>query len=296
MATKKIEKLTPEQEAAMPLYVEKWTAIGTATGPCDFEKAKAAAVKIYTAAGYPVPEIFRVAKSPIDAIKVIQELDPDLSASDIFYDMIFGNQEAPWLAFYDFFMTEVGVEGCEPIQGFFDLAEVCGWLNLLDEAVVFQDRPEYIKRDDEGLLHCENGPAIRYSDGLELFYWHNQNIPGEWITDSNALNAEICLKWENIEQRRCACEIYTWKRVLDELNPKVIDEDDDPMVGLLLEVELPDIGTERFLRVRCGTGRDFALPVPMEDDKQRSIDTALKANAWTYGFDVEDFVVPEVRT
>jgi len=58
----------------------------------------------------------------------------------------------------------------------------------------------------------------------------------------------------------------------------------------LLEVELPDIGKERFLRVLCGTGREFALPVPPD------MTTALQAQSWTFGMVEFEFVKPEIRT
>ena len=80
-----------------------------------------------------------------------------------------------------------------------------------------------------------------------------------------------------------------WVNILKELDAKVIDEDGDPEIGTLLEADIPDSGKERFLQVRCGTGRDFVLPVP------KTMRTAIEANAWTYGLDVKDFQ-PEVRT
>ena len=92
------------------------------------------------------------------------------------------------------------------------------------------------------------------------------------------------------EERRAACEILGWANILRELDAKVINEDGDPEIGTLVEVDLPDIGKEKFLRVLCGTKREFALPVPPD------MKTALQANAWTFGMDIKDFVVPEVRT
>ena len=93
-----------------------------------------------------------------------------------------------------------------------------------------------------------------------------------------------------MEQRRAACAIIGWKCILEELDAKVIDEDGDPEIGiLLLEAEIPDSGRERFLKVRCGTGREFVLPV------SRHVQTALQANAWTWA--IEDYEYrPEVRT
>lgn len=67
----------------------------------------------------------------------------------------------------------------------------------------------------------------------------------------------------------------------------VIDEDAE--IGILLEAEIPDSGSERFLSVKCGTGRRFVIPVPSR------LKTAHEANAWTYGLDTMSFK-PEVRT
>jgi hypothetical protein len=104
------------------------------------------------------------------------------------------------------------------------------------------------------------------------------------------LTAKEAITWSNIEQRRAACEILGWAKILQELDAKVINEDGDPEIGTLVEVELPDIGKEKFLRVMCGTKREFALPVPPE------MKTALQAQSWTWGLDEKDFTIPEVRT
>ena len=68
------------------------------------------------------------------------------------------------------------------------------------------------------------------------------------------------------------------------------DEDADPMIGTLIEVEIPEIGREKFLKVLCGTGREFAIPVPPE------MKTALEANAWTYDIPSDVLSQLEVRT
>ena len=44
---KKIEKLTPEQEARFPEFVEKWTRIGLCTDPADRPAAERAIAEIY---------------------------------------------------------------------------------------------------------------------------------------------------------------------------------------------------------------------------------------------------------
>ena len=90
--------------------------------------------------------------------------------------------------------------------------------------------------------------------------------------------------------RRAACEIIGSARILKELKAKTINRDNDPEIGELVEVNLPDAGRERFIRVRCGTGREFAIPVPP------TIKTALEGNCWTYNLPLELMKLKENRT
>lgn len=285
-----IESLTTEQINAIPNFVEKCFDIGLSTEPVNFEQAKITVCKAYRLAGLQEPTNFHVVDSPISAIKFIQELDPSLSSNDIFSEMCYGSMDISWLSYYKYFSEVVGID-LEKISGLVELCEYTGWFNAYENTVVFQHRPEQINRDDENRLHSENGPAIRYRDGFSVYAWHGTVIPPDWIENKDSLTAEIALTWPNVEQRRCACEIIGWVRILSSLNYKLIDSDPDPMIGDLLEVELPEIGKEKFLQVLCGTGRTFALPVPPE------MKTALEAQAWTWEMTPDEFGIgPEVRT
>jgi len=84
--------------------------------------------------------------------------------------------------------------------------------------------------------------------------------------------------------------IIGWDKIISQLNPKTIDTDSDPMIGELLEVDLPDSPGELFLKVMCGTGRTFVLPVG------KGFKTAIDANAATYGIDKNLMRQYEVRT
>jgi hypothetical protein len=164
-----------------------------------------------------------------------------------------------------------------------------GFRVMHEEFCIVSDRPEVLRVDDENRPHCESGPSHRWRDGWSLYFWHGVSIPGEWVTGKKP-SAKEALTWPNIEQRRAACEIVGWAAILRELKAKVIDADPDPLVGTLLEVDLPDAGKERFLRVRCGTGREFALPMPP------TVRTALEGNLWSYGLPADRSLIPEVRT
>lgn len=165
-----------------------------------------------------------------------------------------------------------------------------GFRVVHEDFCIVCDFPDTIKVDDANRPHCEDGPSYRWRDGWALYHWHGVAVPENWIMDKKSLTAQIALTWSNIEQRRAACEILGWDTVLKQLDGKTIDTDVDPEIGQLIDVEIPDIGKCRFLKVLCGTGRQFAIPVPPE------MQTALQANAWTFGLDEISFNKPEIRT
>ena len=92
-----IKKLTAEQEALLPVYRDKWLAIGLSTEPIDFEKAKTAVCVAYESVGLPKPTNFYTAKSPVDAIRLIKNLSPKMKTRDIVSDMVYGCHDANWL-------------------------------------------------------------------------------------------------------------------------------------------------------------------------------------------------------
>jgi hypothetical protein len=206
-------------------------------------------------------------------------------------DSVYGQHDASWLAFHRFFSAECGLKKeTAALHGLWELCQSAGWALPFDGFCFIADRHDICKLDANGRIHAEDGPAIHYPDGLAVYAWHGTRVPADWIEDRTSLTAKTALTWKNIEQRRAACEILGWKTILAELSANTIDRDEDPEIGELVEVDIPDFGRERFLRVMCGTKREFALPVPP------TMKTALEANAWTYAIDANEFIKPEIRT
>ena len=306
MERKMINSLTQEQIDSFPAYVEKWLTIGLSTEPLDFERAKAAVIKCYEIAELPPPKYFYRFESPYSAAMAATLLKStgaqvwdqvwaqvwDQVGAQVRAQVgaqVYGAHDSEWLAFYDFMLSELKIKECKKLNGLMELARYCGWWAPYENAVILQDRPSKIKFDDQKRLHSEDGPSIEYRDGFSVYSWHGTRIPEAWIKSPNELTPEIALTHENVEQRRAACEILGWETILNKLNAITIDRDEDPLVGELVEVDIPEIGREKFLRVTCGTGRKFALPVPPE------MKTALQSNAWTYGLDGCEYN-PEIRT
>lgn len=305
-----IESLTDEQKELFPEYVDRYIKIGTNTKPIDVDLIRTCLHNIY-------PEekninIF-VADSPYSAKLVLEHnLDfnvvfdanneqqisfKDLQAlpsngKKIEYNIFYGQENSYWVAFYSFLNEVLKIDLSNDFFQMKKLIENSYWIFQKNESNLFivSRRPKLIKLNDDRVIHNETGPAIEFQDGNKIYAWNGVVVPDHWIEEKDSLKPEEILKWENIEQRRCGCEIVGWHNILNKLNAVVIDEDPDPEIGVLLEVNLPDVGKEKFLKVLCGTGRTFALPVPP------NMKTALEAQSWTWEIDSIDFIKPEVRT
>jgi hypothetical protein len=175
------------------------------------------------------------------------------------------------------------------LLGSLDVACSSGWWWPLEELCILTERPLELHLDDQERLHCVDALAITYPDGWGVAVWHGQRIPREWVRPPGP-PLEAALTWENIEQRRAAADLIGWGRVLQELPHRVIDQDPDPMIGTLIEADLPDAPKERFLQVLCATGRTFVLPVGT------NFGTAREANAATYGISIDQLLQLELRT
>ena len=322
---KKIEKLTDDQTVQLDIWARKWIDIGLSTEPADFETATKASLAAYELCNLKRPMIILHMSSPYAAtiggfmaimiLKNIKKIS-NLSLKDQVRNQVRNQvwsqvndqvndqvKESVWnygvssltsdlsawaTCFRDVFNLKIDKSTLDRLDINEAIVKSCGWTWWHENVLAISDRPSIINRDAENRLHCENGPSIAYRDGWALYHWHGVSIPKEWVTGQKP-TASQALSWSNIEQRRAAVEIVGWSNILKELDTKIIDESNDPEIGVLLEATIPDSGAERFLKVMCGTKREFILSVP------REMQTALEANAWTYGLMPNEYA-PEIRT
>lgn len=282
----KIQKLTKAQTEKMPEYVEKFKRIGLNTDRLNRKMATRAVKFAYEQVGLELPENVIFCTGPTDANdKISRDSDGEFNVLNSLYT---GSLDSSAMSYFSFFRDECNITGMEKMDGHYGMMMYCGWVNLFDTHVYISEKPLHILFDDQERLHCEDGPAILYEDGTTVYSWHGVSVPEKWI--SEGITPKDALTCDNIEQRRAACEIVGWDSILDELDCEVIHEDGDPEIGTLVSVDIPDIGREKYLRVQCGTGRGFAIPVPPD------MKTALEANAWTFGITMEELSQLEVRT
>lgn len=299
---KKVESLTDAQKARMPEYVREWTEIGLCTEPADRVKAEKAIRLVYKCGGLKPPKRIEWRGSPrallrrevaAEAVAAIGAVAvPSASRNAPLSDCIFGQHDAGWLSFYSYMREVVGLkEQTDKVTGLMALARCCGWAAPYENACYLSERHTTLKRDAQGRLHCLDGAAVQYPDGWGVYAVRGVRVPMDWVINRKELDPMLALTEPNLERRAAAATLIGWDRVLEKLNPVVVNVESSPEYdyGKLLRADMPDEPGAQFLQVLCSTGRTMVLRVPP------TMRTAREANAWTYGFEAKEFN-PELRT
>ena len=210
---------------------------------------------------------------------------------------LFGHNDVSDMATYDYFRNELNlIEKIEPLQGLMDLAKSCGWIIPSKERCVASDKPIVCELDHTNVIHNESGPAIAYADGLEIYAFHGTVVPKSWIVDTP--DVKEVLTESNVEVRAAGMEILGWVNLLDHLGAKLIDKDDDPLIGALYSVKLPDLeGRHLIVKYTCPRNGVMGQPVPDENHLNgEKITTILGAKAWLAESTLSEYMPPEIRT
>jgi hypothetical protein len=215
---------------------------------------------------------------------------------------IWGQHDAGWLSFYDYFRTHVPtVTGPDRLAGLMQVAQAAGWWWPFSGAVVLTERPTALHRDGQGRLHCADGPALAYPDGFAIWAWHGTRVPADLILkgwDLPAIFAE-----RNAEVRRCAIERLGWDRFVQDSGLRKVasapDPGNDPYHLALYDLpeQLNDLYDEPARILLCVNGTPeadgerhrFGLPVPAHHTDP------VAAAAELYGWPTEAYRQLQVR-
>lgn len=175
----KIESLTPEQEALIPTYVERYRQIGLDTSPTEEKRAaervagEAAIKKAYAYMKLKEPEIFWES-SPYAGAKLAAQMTA--GSLDVTKEQIseqaskasFGSTEAYWVVFYAYIAEVLPVKCDELIDIVKEITNNLGAYWAFEDAVVLTPKPVAIHMPN-GKLTNTTGMAVEYPDGTGLF-------------------------------------------------------------------------------------------------------------------------------
>lgn len=184
---KVIDKLTPEQEAMIPVYVERFKAIGLSTEPTDRPKAEEAVRKSYAyfhkLNGSTVEEPqFVWADSPMAGAKLAaqyakgnmnvtrEEIQEQASLAS------YGSFEAYWVSTWAFITEQLPVEKDDLTNIAIDIIKNCGVYWTFEDLVVMTPKPVTIAMKDQK-LHSTTGPALAYPNG-DAIYAYEGTVKG----------------------------------------------------------------------------------------------------------------------
>lgn len=225
---KKIESLTPEQEAQLKVYHDLGLKWGLDCSPADRPKAEAAIKRVYANAGLEEP-VFYWCNNQHEALKLYHEqakADGEDPGDQSLPSPFSGQHEASWVAWWRFYQDVLGVEIDPKAHDWEDITMSCGWWYAFSGAVICLEKYEEIHLDAQNRLHREDGFAVKYrNDSGGEFFWHGQNVPAKVIMAPETLTVDEISKETNAEVQRIMVERYGPGKYMQDSGSQLIDAD-----------------------------------------------------------------------
>lgn len=297
-----ITSLTEAQEKQLAIYRDKWIEIGLKTGPANRARAEKLIIAAYEAANLTPPKEIVWFDSPFAAKKHIEENKLEDYAC-------YGQHDANWLSFYDYFYEVMGDHVCEdgktmkeliePLKPLIELAKEVGWFWCYDEACFVSERPVRLdmKKREDGIkvLHNEHGPALLYKDGLGGYYLNGVRMydNGRWVTEAfeDTIDPKIVHSIENAEVRQEIIKKIGLDNLFTELKTATVDTFD---TYELIDLKITEEENGRYLKmINPSTGQPHVEGVPNEC---QNVKQALMWRNGVDNFTEVEYVAPRALT
>lgn len=246
--SKKIEKLTPEQEAKFPEYVAKWTSIGRNTDRLDraeterivhnfqehiLNRKKTPVVildnpnECWVACNYAAngvkPEDLR---ARVDNFFNTPKGERDIDVGTPVFPYQEGSFFVSVFSFYDYMFNELGIEVEPKLRGLYDMWEETSKLGLiypLEDVCIVSEKPTVINLNEDNQLHCDGAAALEYAGhGPFKIFALNGVMVDEYlaVTPGEQLDLKYYNEIKNADQKTEFVRKFGVERML-ELGKKV---------------------------------------------------------------------------
>lgn len=219
-------ELTTEEKKLLDVYYQEAVQIIYDCSPANRAEAEAAIAKIYQKENRAVPEFVWV-DSPKQAKAEILKRSGEWFLTDLW-----GQHDIYWIQHYRY-AEKIGAkfskEDSEYLDVWYQLAKSAMWWWPYDTHCFICERPEAIHVDDDAELHCENGPALRFRDGVELYVINGHEVPKFVVMQPETITIEKIRDEQNAEVRRIMIQRMGPQKYLTEIEAKLIHEDTVPV-------------------------------------------------------------------
>lgn len=228
---------------------------------------------IYSLADLKAPEII-ICSSPAD---IVDQAKIEKGST---FDDLGSGYDSGWTAFYDFF-ERIGIEFDKDwnfkIWKEFILNSGVFASALYENVAFVCIRPCLVKRNENGDLHCVDGPAIAWQDGYCEYalngVWMEKEIV---MTPAEEIDPEIILKEKNAEIKREIVRKIGVERICEKLKAESIDKMDNYE---LLMLDLGDGRSRPYLKMK-NPSLDGVYHIEGVEPKIKTVKEAL---AWRNG-------------
>lgn len=322
-------KLTADQEAALPLYRDKWIDIGLDTSPINHTRAIDAVKLAYRLADQPEPKHFLFADGPLEAMRFLSvapyvTLTKDdfdrLTAAGVMaltdeirkcvkanfakvekpkleWPATYGQHGAGYLSFYDFFADHFGL--AEQSKGLREIGKECGWVWMFAELVIIASKPIRVTTNARGQLHNEKKAAIEYADGTRVYAFNGVVLPEKWVVERDTIDPTEIISCTDTDKRAAGIALFGYGRLKNALNYKILEGDPTTDIGALVEISIPGLPRKgRFLEAICPRNGPVFLGVPDNNpwDNNQPIRDAVGAQAFLARLPRKAYEHPAIRT
>jgi hypothetical protein len=265
-STNRIEKLTPAQEALIPIIRDRAIQRALFDKPeVDVKRAREAINWLYEKAGKRTPKYFISVSSPLAlqfAANLLKNHGAQVGAQvwaqvrdqvgDQVRDQVWAQVwdqvwaqkiefyswaytglgwDAYWFPFGEYF-KEIGVLKYQDFEQYAEILESGIFMSLqFENCAIVCERPQIIHRNETHQLHYDQGPAIKWRDGYEMYLLFGVRFEKELYW--KIINQEITIKdmMENIpnaDQRSVALVMAEPKKLLKHVNAKLVSTGKKP--------------------------------------------------------------------
>lgn len=153
---------------------------------------------------------------------------------------------------------KISDKNLEMIKAWETLAHNVGFFMWFKGLCIVCEKASVVEVVDDN-INCENGPAIAFEDGLEVYAINGHVVPKKVIMTPELITLKEIKDEKNAETKRIMCERYGMGKYLIDIGAKVVDIDASNSFRSLME----DNEGNKFLEGTDGsTKRIYFMPVP----------------------------------
>jgi hypothetical protein len=162
-------------------------------------------------------------------------------------DSGYGQHDAGWLSFYDFFSEVCGLKDqTKQLHGLNLIAKNAGWFLPHQNICWISERHNRCLLDERNRLHSETGMAVQYPDGWGIYALHGIQFAEElyWKIAKRTITSKEALGIQSADQRAVALQYLGGEKLMADFGGKVIAQDE---YGELIELSgLPDTNNRPY--------------------------------------------------